>query len=194
MFISSELHLPDTGAQMTHRTKKRRRLSKAARAKIAASNRRRFSNPAIRAAYSERMSRKRADPAFNAAHLASMRYLNSDPHFKAANRARMRRRNADPAFRAKRRAAVSIPAAARAAIVAALKADPHAKRVATKIAGASYWTVLRIAKAERIKLGNPKLTPWQKCEAVRRRERGECLSSIARRYDVHPSTICRLAA
>ncbi len=74
----------------------------------------------------------------------------------------MRRRNADPAFRAKQHAAVSIPSATRAAIIAALKVDPHAKRVATKIVGASYWTVLRIAKTERIRLKNPKLTPRQK--------------------------------
>jgi hypothetical protein len=104
----------------------------------------------------------------------------------------MIRRNADPKFRDKQRAAVSIPAATRAAVIAALEADPHARRVAKKVAGASYATILRIAKTSDIKLKSPKLTPLQEREAIRRRDHGEPLTDIAGDYDVHPSTICRL--
>jgi hypothetical protein len=34
----------------------------------------------------------------------------------------------------------------------------------------------------------------QRSEAIRRRDRGETLSDIARSYNVHPSTISRLTA
>src|ERR1700726_4210881 len=40
----------------------------------------------------------------------------------------------------------------------------------------------------------PKLTPHQKSEAIRRRDRGESLAEIARSYNVHSSTISRLTA
>ena len=51
------------------------------------------------------------------------------------------------------------------------------------------------AKARGQSLGRPfKLTPHQRSEAISRRDRGETLSDIARRYNVHPSTISRLTA
>jgi DNA invertase Pin-like site-specific DNA recombinase len=51
------------------------------------------------------------------------------------------------------------------------------------------------AKARGQSLGRPfKLTPRQRSEAIRRRDRGETLSDIARRYHVHQSTISRLTA
>jgi DNA invertase Pin-like site-specific DNA recombinase len=51
------------------------------------------------------------------------------------------------------------------------------------------------AKARGQSLGRPfKLTPHQRSEAVRRRDRGDLLSDIARSYNVHPSTISRLTA
>jgi DNA invertase Pin-like site-specific DNA recombinase len=51
------------------------------------------------------------------------------------------------------------------------------------------------ARARGQSLGRPfKLTPHQRGEAVRRRDRGEPLSDIARSYAVHPSTISRLTA
>src|SRR5271169_1428393 len=51
------------------------------------------------------------------------------------------------------------------------------------------------AKARGQSLGRPfKLTPHQRSEALRRRDRGEPLSDIARSYNVHPSTISRLTA
>jgi hypothetical protein len=47
-------------------------------------------------------------------------------------------------------------------VIAALKADPCAKRVAGRIPGANYSTVLRIAKAAAIELPYVrKLTPEQ---------------------------------
>jgi hypothetical protein len=151
-------------------------------------------NPAFRAVFSERMKRLRADPLFNAAHRAAMKRRRTDPKLRAAFRAAIKRRNADPGFRAKQLAAVSIPPETRAVIIAALRADPHARRVARTVGGASYSTVLRIARAARIKLRPPKLSLRQKREAIQRRDRGELLNAIARSYNVHPSTICRLAA
>jgi DNA invertase Pin-like site-specific DNA recombinase len=51
------------------------------------------------------------------------------------------------------------------------------------------------AKARGQSLGRPfKLTPHQQSEAIRRRDRGESLTDIARSYNVHPSTISRLRA
>ncbi len=169
------------------------RLSKAAREKLAVLMTQRNRDPASRAVATARMKRRRADPAFNAAHRRAMKRLWADPKFKAATRARMKRNNADTAFRAKQSASVSIPPATRAAIIAALRADPHAKRVAKSVGGASYKTVLRVAKAAGIKLRPPKLTPHQKREAIKRRDGGEPLGAIARSYNVHPSMICRLA-
>jgi DNA invertase Pin-like site-specific DNA recombinase len=49
------------------------------------------------------------------------------------------------------------------------------------------------AKARGQSLGRPfKLTAHQRSEAIRRRDRGESLTDIARSYNVHPSTISRL--
>jgi hypothetical protein len=98
------------------------------------------------------MKRKRADPAFAALHRAAMQRLNADPEFAAARLARIERLNADPGFRAKQRASRAISVETRAAIVAALRADPNAWRVALSVAGASYTTVRRIAKAEGVSL------------------------------------------
>jgi DNA invertase Pin-like site-specific DNA recombinase len=51
------------------------------------------------------------------------------------------------------------------------------------------------AKARGQSLGLPfKLTPHERSEAIRRRDRGESLTDIARSYNVHPSTISRLTA
>jgi DNA invertase Pin-like site-specific DNA recombinase len=40
----------------------------------------------------------------------------------------------------------------------------------------------------------PKLTPHQQHEAIRRRDNGESIRSIARSYNINPSTISRLTA
>jgi DNA invertase Pin-like site-specific DNA recombinase len=50
------------------------------------------------------------------------------------------------------------------------------------------------AKARGVKMGRPpKLTPHQRREAIRRRNRGgETLADIARSYNVSPATISRL--
>jgi DNA invertase Pin-like site-specific DNA recombinase len=51
------------------------------------------------------------------------------------------------------------------------------------------------ARARGQSLGRPfKLTPRQRSEAIRRRDRGETLTEIARSYNVHLSTISRLTA
>jgi len=51
------------------------------------------------------------------------------------------------------------------------------------------------AKARGVKLGRkPKLTPHQQKEAIKRRDQGEPVTDIARSYNVHHSTISRLAA
>src|SRR5882762_3102337 len=51
------------------------------------------------------------------------------------------------------------------------------------------------AKARGQSLGRPfKLTAHQRSEVIRRRDRGEPVSDIARSYNVHPSTISRLTA
>jgi CENP-B N-terminal DNA-binding domain len=134
------------------------------------------------------MKRRRTDPAFNAIQRAAMQRLWADPEYRARHRAAMQRHWADPECRASARC---IPAETRAAIVAALNADPNAKRVAKKIPGATYGTVLRVAKAARIELHH-KLTPRHRGDACRRYGQGESLSSIARVYNVHPSTISRL--
>ena len=50
------------------------------------------------------------------------------------------------------------------------------------------------AKANGVKLGRkPKLTPHQRREALKRRDRGEPVREIARSYNVNASTISRLA-
>ena len=49
------------------------------------------------------------------------------------------------------------------------------------------------AKARGVRLGRrPQLTPYQKCEALRRRANGEPLTEIARSYNVSHSTISHL--
>ena len=51
------------------------------------------------------------------------------------------------------------------------------------------------AKTRGVKLGRrPKLTPHQQQEAIKRKENGEPVRDIARSYNVHNSTISRLAA
>jgi DNA invertase Pin-like site-specific DNA recombinase len=51
------------------------------------------------------------------------------------------------------------------------------------------------AKARGVKMGRkPKLTPHQRNEAQKRRDNGEPIREIARSYNVHNSTISRLAA
>ena len=51
------------------------------------------------------------------------------------------------------------------------------------------------AKARGVKLGRkPKLTQHQRREAIKRRDAGEPVREIARSYNVHGSTISRLAA
>ena len=51
------------------------------------------------------------------------------------------------------------------------------------------------AVAPGVKLGrNPKLTPHQRKEILRRKDNGEAIREIARSYNVHNSTISRLAA
>ena len=52
------------------------------------------------------------------------------------------------------------------------------------------------AKANGVKLGRkPKLTPYQRREAIRRHDAGDkAVREIARSYNVHASTISRLAA
>lgn len=50
------------------------------------------------------------------------------------------------------------------------------------------------AKARGVKMGRkPKLNPHQRAEAIRRRDNGEAVREIARTFDVHHSTISRLA-
>ncbi|HEY5328283.1 MAG TPA: recombinase family protein [Acidobacteriaceae bacterium] len=50
------------------------------------------------------------------------------------------------------------------------------------------------AKARGVKMGRkPKLTPHQRAEAIRRKDSGEAVREIARSYNVHNSTISRLA-
>jgi len=50
------------------------------------------------------------------------------------------------------------------------------------------------AKARGVKMGRkPKLTAHQRAEAIRRRDSGEAVRDIARTFDVHHSTISRLA-
>ena len=49
------------------------------------------------------------------------------------------------------------------------------------------------AKARGVTMGRPpKLTPHQKREAIKRRDRGETLADIGRSYNVSPATISRL--
>jgi DNA invertase Pin-like site-specific DNA recombinase len=50
------------------------------------------------------------------------------------------------------------------------------------------------AKARGVKMGRkPKLTPHQRAEVIRRKDSGEAVREIARSYNVHNSTISRLA-
>jgi hypothetical protein len=54
---------------------------------------------------------------------------------------------------------------------------------------------LQRAKASGVKIGHKtKLTPHQRQEILRRKENGEAVREIARSYNVHNSTISRLAA
>ena len=51
------------------------------------------------------------------------------------------------------------------------------------------------AKARGVKMGRkPKLTPHQRAEAIKRKDRGEAVREIARSFNVHHATISRLSA
>jgi hypothetical protein len=110
----------------------------------------------------ERMKRLNADPIFAARRdVASgerMKRLHADPVFAAKQAAAaseaMKRLNADTTFLAKKATARSI---LRKAIIAALRIDPNAMRVAEQ-AGVVARTVLRVAKAAGVKLkrGRPR--------------------------------------
>ena len=110
----------------------------------------------------ERMKRMNADPVFAARRDAvsgqRIKRLHADPVFAARQAAaaseNMKRMNADPVLAAKKAAARSILTEA---IVAALRVDPNATRVAEQT-GVVAQTVLRIAKATGVKLkrGRPR--------------------------------------
>ena len=90
-----------------------------------------------------------------------MKRLNGDPVFAARQAAaaseRMTRMNADPVLAAKK---VMARSTLNKAIIAALRVDPNATRVAEQT-GVVPRTVLRIAKAAGIKLrrGRPRRNP-----------------------------------
>ena len=105
------------------------------------------------------LKRLATDPAFaakrDAASSAAMKRLHKkNPGIAAAASARLRRLNSDPVFAARRNAAVSatqsrlrgISTATRAAIIAALEADPNAARAVRIVGGVGYRTVLKIAR------------------------------------------------
>jgi hypothetical protein len=102
------------------------------------------------------MKRMNADPVFatrrDAMSGERMKRLHADPVFAAKQAAaaseNMRRLHADPAFSAKKAAARSILTET---IIAALRVDPNATRVAEQT-GVVARTVLRIAKAAGIKM------------------------------------------
>jgi DNA invertase Pin-like site-specific DNA recombinase len=82
---------------------------------------------------------------------------------------------------------------------------PHGRLMLTVLGGLAEFEreLIRIrtgegrarAKANGQSLGRkPKLTPHQQHEAIQRRDRGESIRSIARSYNVNPSTISRLTA
>jgi len=110
----------------------------------------------------ERMKRMNADPVFAARRDAvsgeRMRRLHADPVFAAKQAAgaseAMKRLNADPALAAKKAKARSILTGA---IIAALRVDPNATRVAEKT-GVVVETVRRVAKVAGVKLarGRPR--------------------------------------
>jgi hypothetical protein len=110
----------------------------------------------------ERMKRMNADPVFAAKRDSvsseSMRRLHADPVFAAKQAAgaseAMKRLNADPGLAAKKAEARSILTGT---IIAALRVDPNATRVAEKT-GVVAETVRRIAKAAGVKLarGRPR--------------------------------------
>ena len=117
---------------------------------------------ASRIARVERMKHMNADPEFAARRDAvsgeRMRRLHADPVFAAKQAAgateAMKRLNADPVLAAKKGAARSILTGA---IIAALRVDPNAARVAEKT-GVVAETVRRIAKTAGVKLarGRPR--------------------------------------
>jgi hypothetical protein len=113
----------------------------------------------------ERMKRMNDDPVFAARRNAfsgeRMKRLRSDPVFlekQAASASEaMKRLNADPVLRARRAAARNLRVNA---IIAALRVDPNATRVARKT-GACVRTVLKLAKAAGVSLarGRPRRNP-----------------------------------
>jgi hypothetical protein len=110
----------------------------------------------------ERMKRLNADPVFAARRDAlsgeRMKHLRADPVFAAKQAAAaseaMKRLNADPVLAARKAAAHRILAEA---IIAALRVDPNATRIA-KQTGVGIRMVSRIAKAAGVKLtrGRPR--------------------------------------
>jgi hypothetical protein len=108
------------------------------------------------------MTRMNADPVFaerrDAVSSERMKRLHADPIFAAKQAAAasetMKRLHTDPVLAAKKAAARRILTEA---IIAALRVDPNATRVAAQT-GVVAQTVLRIAKAEGIKLkrGRPR--------------------------------------
>lgn len=121
-----------------------------------------------------------------------MKRLHADPVFAARRDARasacMKRLLGDPAFLAKRLAAgqpIPISPETRAAIVAALRVTPNAKRVADKFSDVSYGTVLKFAKAGGIELkrggyGLRRRTKWYVIRPVEeeRRKRREARAAL----------------
>ena len=73
---------------------------------------------------------------------------------------------------------------------------PHGRLMLTVLGGLAEFErelIRARAKARGVRLGRrPKLTPYQKREALNRRAQGEPLTEIARSYNVSHSTISRL--
>jgi DNA invertase Pin-like site-specific DNA recombinase len=73
---------------------------------------------------------------------------------------------------------------------------PHGRLMLTVLGGLAEFErelIRARAKARDVRLGRrPKLTPYQKREALRRRTHGEPLTETARSYNVSHSTISRL--
>lgn len=82
---------------------------------------------------------------------------------------------------------------------------PHGELMVTILAGLATFERHLIkartdegrtrAKARGVRFGRPpKLTPFQRQEALRRLTAGESQADVARAYNVDPAAICRLAA
>jgi len=82
---------------------------------------------------------------------------------------------------------------------------PHGELMVTILAGLATFERHLIkartdegrtrAKGRGVRFGRPpKLTPFQRSEALQRLTNGESQADVARVYNVHPAAICRLAA